>query len=128
MSSIRKQSTQSRMITLAVLGAVAGGGTLSGGCQKVLPPKSEPVALIESQVEQTPDEATVRRDFEKSTLYYPNGTVEAGSTRFPLAPRAQAGQNERNVVEPALFLANVVVLPFTYFYKPAFEPYDWHGV
>jgi hypothetical protein len=108
--------------------AAASSAALMGGCQKVLPPKNEPVALIESQIPPQRDEATVRRDFEKSTLYYPNGTTVAGSTRFPLAPRAQAGHLERNLVEPALFLGNVVALPFTYLVKPPFEPYDWKGV
>ncbi|HEV7302107.1 MAG TPA: hypothetical protein VGN72_22410 [Tepidisphaeraceae bacterium] len=126
MFSTRNQvirTTTLRQLTLALV----AGGAMAGGCQKVLPPRTQPVVLMEEQRPLPVDQATQLRDWEKSTLYYPNGSVVAGSTRFPLAPRAQAGQYERNAVEPVLFLANIVALPITYFYKPPFESYTWNG-
>ena len=99
----------------------------SAGCQTVLPPKNEPVALMEHQQPMVIDEATQRRDFEKSTFYYPSQATEAGSPRFPFAARSGASRIERAAVEPALFLANVAVLPFTYLVKPPGTAYDWHA-
>jgi hypothetical protein len=97
------------------------------GCQKVLPPKNEPVALIEDQVPLEIDVATQKRDFDKQTIYYPNGGAEAGSTRFPWGTRAKADYVEQQVMDPVLFVANSVSLPFTYFVKTPFSPYDWYG-
>jgi hypothetical protein len=94
-------------------------------CQTVLPPKSEPVALMEDQQPLLIDDATQMRDFERSTVYYPSGSVEAGSTRFMFAPRVNASRVERGFVDPVMFAANVVTLPVTLFMKAPGTSYDW---
>ena len=127
MFSTRNQVIRAISMQRLTLAAIVAGGALVGGCQKVLPPRNEPVTLMEDQQPLDIDQATQLRDWEKSTLNYPNGAVVAGSTRFPLAARPQARTLERNLAEPVLFLANVVAVPITYFFKPPFEPYTWHG-
>jgi len=107
-----------------VIGSLAA---MTVGCQTVLPPKTQPVALMEEQRPLVIDDATQLRDFEKSTVYYPSSATQAGSTRFPFAARSNAPKVERAFVEPALFLANVVALPFTLFIKPPGTSYDWHA-
>lgn len=122
-----KTMGQTNMITKFARPAMAVLIAAVAGCQTVLPPKVEPVALMEDQQPLVIDEATQLRDYEKSTLYYPSSATEAGSTRAPFASRDNAGKVERAFVEPALFLVNVASIPVDVFIKPPFSPYDWHG-
>lgn len=115
------------MVFLAILCSLSSILTSSIGCQRVLPPKNEPVVLMEDRVPLEPDEATVLRDFDKSTSYYPSGATEALSTRTPWAQRAKAKRFESVVMGVPIFAANVVSLPFTYFFKEPFGRYTYHG-
>jgi hypothetical protein len=126
-TSAPRDGKPSRARSLAILYPLTSILALSAGCQRVLPPKVEPVVLMEDRIPLEPDEATVIRAFDGSTSYYPNGATEAGSTRFPWGPRARASNVENELMGLPIFAANVVSLPFTYFVKPPFSPYVYPG-
>jgi hypothetical protein len=97
------------------------------GCQSAFPPNNKPVALMDEQRPLTIDQATQQRGYDKSTLYYPNGAVVAGHPRITFTTPDNAEGIERNLVDPILFVTNMVLLPFTYLVQPPGSSYDWHG-
>lgn len=61
------------------------------------------------------------RSFEPVAATYENTAVIAWSTRFPFVDRADIKDSQRPVVEPTIFLANLVSLPVSIIVQPPFK-------
>lgn len=109
------------------------------GCQRIRP--VQPDALNDEPL--VVDEAMQIRDWDRSTAYYASGAVVAGDPRTRLEPKYESRlvettdpatgatqvRQERTgdarinyVADPAIGLANFVMIPFTYFRTPPFTP------
>lgn len=102
---------------------VALAGLTLVGCSTQQPLTYEPV-------NQTPivgDEAlALRADWPKSTAQYPSGSVIAYSTRFPIDSNLPHPTSGNVVLEPALFLAQVVMLPVEFIVNPPMQEQRWY--
>ncbi len=105
-----------------VVGAVALPALLALGCQRVRT-TPEPDALNDTPL--IVDEAMQIRDWDRSTAFYPSGAVVAGSPRRTFEPRDDTRLNY--AADPAIGLANFVILPFTYFSTPPFTKVPSRG-
>ena len=81
------------------------------GCQ----PKPQPEVARD---DIAPDEAMAHRDWTPSTAYYPSGGVEAGSTRQWYRPREDRPEWQHAALDPLMFVAQTLALPFTYITTP----------
>ena len=111
-----------RTISTAAFGLLASAGVVvSTGCQRVAP--NFPVALNDRPI--VVDEAMEIRDWDRSTANYANGTTVAGATRTTWEPTYE--NNYSYVVDPAIGVANIVTIPFTYFRTPWGKTVVHHG-
>jgi hypothetical protein len=99
-------------------------GALAAGCsteQKYAPAAVNAAPIIG-------DEAmALRSDWPKSVSYYANGSTQAYSTRFPydaIATRPGAGDV---VLDPVMFIAQVLFLPVELVVYPPFKEQVWYG-
>jgi hypothetical protein len=87
--------------------------------------------VVYSPVNTTPivgDEAiALRSDWPKSYSHYANGGVNAYSTRFPYDVNVGHPLAGTVILEPALFIAQVGILPLEVVANPPFEEQIWHG-
>lgn len=96
------------------LGVLASAGmVLSTGCQRI--PPNRPAALNDEPL--IVDEAMQIRDWDRSTAYYGNGNTHAGATRLTFEPKNDNRYNY--AADPLIGVANIVLIPFTYFRTPA---------
>jgi hypothetical protein len=105
-------------------GVVALAGLMLIGC-------STQQKTAYSPVNQTPiigDEAlALRADWPKSTSKYGNGTVIAYSTRFPIDSNLPHPTSGNVILEPALFLVQVAILPAELIVNPPYQEQSWFG-
>lgn len=110
MSSTRNVIT--RFLSSAAAVALAIPFLLPTGCQRVQP--NRPVALNDATL--VVDEAMQIRDWDRETAYYASGAVVAGATRTTFEPKYDNRYNY--AADPLIGVANIVVIPFTYFRTP----------
>jgi hypothetical protein len=109
---------------LHISAAVVASATpflLMSGCQRVQAPRPD-------RLNDTPllvDEAMQIRDYDRSTATYANGGTVAGSARLTFEPKDDSRLNY--AADPAIGLANFVIIPFTYFGTPPFTKIEHHG-
>ncbi|MFN4242912.1 MAG: hypothetical protein ACK4PI_06710 [Tepidisphaerales bacterium] len=109
--------------TAAVVLAVAVAG-LTGCAQR---PYAEPMATAADDMLTSP--AWAYREFQPMSATYENTAVVAWSTRFPFVDRPDQPDLTRPVVEPAIFLTNVLVLPVSVVVEPPFwRQHAWRPV
>jgi len=105
-------------------GVVALAGLMLIGC-------STQQKTVYSPVNQTPiigDEAlALRADWPKSTANYANGSVLAYSTRFPIDSNLPHPTSGNVILEPALFLIQVAILPAELIVNPPYQEQIWSG-
>ncbi|MDQ3439018.1 MAG: hypothetical protein M3478_01555 [Planctomycetota bacterium] len=118
-------STRSRTLRTISAGAVgvlaSAGMLLSTGCQRVQP--NRPVVLNDRSI--VVDEAMEIRDWDRSTAFYANGATVAGATRITWEPTYE--NRYSYVADPAIGVANIVAIPFTYFRTPWRQTVVHHG-
>jgi len=74
------------------------------------------------------DEAiALRSDWPKSVSYYASGNVSAYSTRFPYDANATRPNQGDIVLQPVMFIAQVLFLPVELIAYPPFKEQIWHG-
>ena len=108
-------STRNASIRFLSRAAVVASATLfvvTTGCQRVQP--NRPVALNDTPI--VVDEAMQIRDWDRSTATYANGAVVAGAPRVTWEPKNDNRYNY--VADPAIGVANIVTIPFTYIWIP----------
>ena len=110
MFSTRNVST--RFPSRAALVASATLFLLATGCQRVQP--NRPVAINDDPI--VVDEAMELRDWDRSTSYYASGAVVAGAPRVTWEPKYDNRYNY--LADPAIGVANIVTIPFTYIRTP----------
>lgn len=121
MCSTRKSKTAGLRLACGAALALAG---LAGGCQWAGPPPTE-------RVNTTPvviDEAMQRRDWDQSVAYYQNGAVVAGPTATYLRPDPELPELAQGALETPLFVANVVIFPFTWVAAPPWADVVYRGM
>ncbi len=74
------------------------------------------------------DEPTQRRDFPQSVAYYPSGETVAGARRFNLQIPESTPRPAAALLDPMLFVGQVLYLPFTYITEPPMVKKIWPGV
>lgn len=108
-------------MTMALAAALAG---LTGCAQRQY---AEPMATAVDDMLTSP--AWAYRDFQPMSATYENTAVVAWSTRFPFVDRPDQRDLTRPVVEPAIFLGNVLVLPVSVVVEPPFwRQHAWRPV
>lgn len=116
-----RNSTVSKLASRA-LGVLASASmVLSTGCQRIQP--NRPVALSDAPL--VIDEAMQIRDWDRQTAYYANGATVAGATRTTFEPRYDNRYNY--AADPLIGVANIVLIPFTYFRTPWGATVVHHG-
>jgi hypothetical protein len=73
------------------------------------------------------DAMALRADWPKSTSHYANGDVVTWSTRFPYDSNVGHPTSGAVILEPALFLLQVIILPAELVANPPFEEQEWFG-
>lgn len=110
------------------LRAAAGGAgltLLAGGC--MTRSYSEPLMAAAEDPRTSP--AWVHRQFAPTSAVYENTATVAWSTRFPWVVRPDPPDVVRPVVEPAIFLGNVLVLPVSVVLEPPlWRQHAWRPV
>lgn len=116
MSSIRE--VKGFVGVMALLGALAG-------CSTQQKPVPDPV----NQAPIVGDPAlALRSDWPESHSYYQNGAVAAWSTRYPYDLTAQHSTYASIVLDPAMFLAQTILLPVEVVANPPFQSQVYYGV
>jgi hypothetical protein len=108
-------STRNASIRFLSRAAVVASATLfviRGGCQRVQ--SNRPVALNDNPI--VVDEAMQIRDWDGSTANYASGAVVAGAPRVTWEPKYDNRYNY--AADPAIGVANIVTIPFTYIWTP----------
>ena len=83
-----------------------------------LSPASEPMYA---------DEATTLRDYSPSIAYYPTGATQAYATHWPYSGQETNIQELNAVVDPVLFLSQVVMLPVRLVIDPPGRFVNYYG-
>jgi len=102
---------------------VALAGLMLVGC-------STQQQIVYEPVNQSPivgDSAlALRADWPKSTSTYANGSVVAYSTRFPIDSNLPKPTSGNVLLEPALFLVQVAILPAEFIANPPWQEQEWY--
>src|SRR5689334_13883954 len=93
------------------------------GCQSALPGPSERLSTKPLVV----DEAMQRRDWEPTTAHYQSGATVAGPTGFWWEADQSRPEWQQGLVETPLFVAQVLMLPFTLAVQPPWTQVIYHG-
>src|SRR4051794_39829680 len=80
------------------------------GCQFKQPPPQDRVNDIPLLV----DEAMQKRDFERSTIVYPNGSAIAGSTGYMMETNSRIPYEATRATDPFVATGNILLLPITF--------------
>ncbi|MGH7213364.1 MAG: hypothetical protein ACREIT_01085 [Tepidisphaeraceae bacterium] len=112
-----------RGIAVVVFGGL--GGALPAGCQIANQP-TKPEPLVETPL--VVDEATQRRDWDRSIAYYANTSVVAGPTLFIWEAPEDMPDWQRGAWEPLLFIGNTVALPVAAVLTPPWTAQTYRGV
>ena len=108
-------STHKNLMLFPSRAAVVASATLfllATGCQRVQ--LNRPVALNDNPI--VVDEAMQIRDWDRSTANYASGAVVAGAPRVTWEPKNDNRYNY--AADPAIGVANIVTIPFTYIRTP----------
>ena len=106
---------------LFALGALA---LVGAGCQRV---GKAPVATI-NDAPLVVDEGMQAREWDRSTVYYANGDVVAGPNGRVFETTADVDKGFRGaIVDPALSVANLVILPVTMVINPPWNDVTYQG-
>jgi hypothetical protein len=101
-----------KSIYLAAASLMVGG--VGAGCQSN-------VSTATDDYNNAPlviDEAMQRREWEPVTASYESGDTVAGPTGFKYVPRNDLGYVQTQLVEPALFVGQVLILPINMIAEP----------
>src|SRR4051812_13568920 len=112
MSSTRSNSA---IVLAAILLALTG-------CQTM-----EPVRAEKNNVQPPIDEATARRDWDRSTAYYANGATIAGGTGYVFKTHDAISDPYRRVADPAVATMNAAILPGTIFFNPTWKKMEYRS-
>jgi hypothetical protein len=94
------------------------------GCQAKVPPAAV------SPVNTTPlivDEAMQKRDWERSTSYYPSGAAVAGGTGYVWQTHETIPGDWRRVTDVPIAVLNIVCLPVGLLIESPFGKEMYHG-
>ena len=113
------RSLNLKALSMIFAGVLASASMVAApGCQRI--PRNQPVALNDEPL--VVDEAMQIRDSDwegdRQTAYYANGATVAGDTRLRLEPKDDTRWNY--AADPAIGVANFVLIPFTYVRTPPF--------
>ena len=87
------------------------------GCQPADRSVNDPLVSLQS----TPDDPAMelRDDWDTAVVEYPNGGTVSGNTLYPVTADEDSPEWQQALVNPALFIGQTVLLPFTIFTAPA---------
>ena len=74
------------------------------------------------------DAMALRADWPRGVSHYQNGDVAAWSTRFPYETSSRIPEPDNLLIEPTMFVVQMIALPANLIANPPGQPQVWYGV
>ncbi|MBV8782381.1 MAG: hypothetical protein JO353_13375 [Phycisphaerae bacterium] len=105
---------------------VAGRTTVDVFTKSAVPIRNTPPESLSAPTIDV-DEAMQARDWNLDTAYYANGSTVAGPIGFRYQPAPNQPFWRANLVEPAIFGLNILIMPYEFFRTPPWKAVAWKG-